>query len=239
MKVNKAWCFFEQSGTFKNEFIKLGIPAVDLDIQNNFGQTDYVIDLFAEIEKAYDDKPSIFDEIGENDLIMAFFPCIYFSQQNTVFFDGTNRNWKGKDSKYKAEQILLRSRERQHFYEFALKMFTVCDVRSLKLVVENPYTTMHYLYNNFPYKPSIIDKNRQLMGDYFKKPTQYWFVNCKPTNGRSLQEPTKKMTANGLPGHTGSLCDEDRSLISPDYARNFICDFILGKKQEIGQLTLF
>lgn len=49
----KAWCMFEQSGTFKNEFIKLGIPAVDLDIQNNFGQTDYVIDLFGEIEKEY------------------------------------------------------------------------------------------------------------------------------------------------------------------------------------------
>ena len=44
---------FEQSGTFKNEFIKLGIPAVDLDIQNNFGETDYVIDLFGEIEKEY------------------------------------------------------------------------------------------------------------------------------------------------------------------------------------------
>ena len=29
MKINKAWCFFEQSGTFKNEFIKLDIPAVD------------------------------------------------------------------------------------------------------------------------------------------------------------------------------------------------------------------
>ena len=50
---NKAWCMFEQSGTFKNEFIKLGIPAVDLDIQNNFGETDYVIDLFGEIEKEY------------------------------------------------------------------------------------------------------------------------------------------------------------------------------------------
>ena len=50
---NKAWCFFEQSGTFKNEFKKLGIDAVDLDIQNNFGETDYVIDSFAEIEKAY------------------------------------------------------------------------------------------------------------------------------------------------------------------------------------------
>ena len=48
-----AHCFFEQSGTFKNEFIKLGIPAADYDIQNNFGQTDHVIDLFAEIENAY------------------------------------------------------------------------------------------------------------------------------------------------------------------------------------------
>lgn len=44
---------FEQSGTFKQEFIKLGIPAIDLDIQNNFGQTDMQIDLFEQIEKAY------------------------------------------------------------------------------------------------------------------------------------------------------------------------------------------
>lgn len=235
----KVYCFFEQSGTFKNEFIKLGYEAYDYDIQNNFGQTDYVIDLFSEIEKAYDDKPSIFDNIKSDDLIVAFYPCIFFSQQNTTFFDGTNWNWKDKDCKYKAEQILLRSRERQHFYEVALKMFTVCDIRGLKLIVENPYTTIHYLYNNFPYKPSVIDKNRQLRGDYFKKPTQYWFVNCEHTNGRSLQNPTQKMTVNGLSGHTGSLCDEDRSLISPDYARNFICDFILGKKQETSQLSLF
>lgn len=49
----KIWLMFEQSGTFKNEFKKMGYEAVDLDIQNNFGQTDYQIDLFAEIEKAY------------------------------------------------------------------------------------------------------------------------------------------------------------------------------------------
>ena len=55
MKITgKVHCLFEQSGTFKNEFIKLGIPAEDYDIQNNFGQTDHVIDLFAEINKAYD-----------------------------------------------------------------------------------------------------------------------------------------------------------------------------------------
>ena len=49
----KVYCFFEQSGTFKQEFIKLGIPAEDYDIQNEFEQTDHVCDLFAEIEKAY------------------------------------------------------------------------------------------------------------------------------------------------------------------------------------------
>ena len=48
----KVHCFFEQSGTFKREFIKMGIPAEDYDIQNNFGETDHEIDLFAEIEKA-------------------------------------------------------------------------------------------------------------------------------------------------------------------------------------------
>ena len=50
----KAHCLFEQSGTFKREFIKLGIPAEDYDIQNNFGETDHQIDLFAEIENAYE-----------------------------------------------------------------------------------------------------------------------------------------------------------------------------------------
>ena len=62
--TGKVHCFFEQSGTFKNEFIKLGIPAEDYDIQNNFGETDNVVDLFKHIEDAYDGKPSLFDNIG-------------------------------------------------------------------------------------------------------------------------------------------------------------------------------
>lgn len=31
-------CFFEQLGTFKNEFKKLGFRAFDYDIQNNFSE---------------------------------------------------------------------------------------------------------------------------------------------------------------------------------------------------------
>lgn len=46
-------CFFEQSGTFKNEFKKLGYEAYDYDILNDFGETDYVVDLFKDIEEAY------------------------------------------------------------------------------------------------------------------------------------------------------------------------------------------
>lgn len=49
----KIHCFFEQSGTFKNEFKKLGYEAEDYDILNDFGETDNQIDLFSEIEKAY------------------------------------------------------------------------------------------------------------------------------------------------------------------------------------------
>lgn len=45
----KVHCLFEQSGTFKNEFKKLGIDAIDYDIQNEFGETDRVIDLFSQI----------------------------------------------------------------------------------------------------------------------------------------------------------------------------------------------
>ena len=59
----KVHLMFEQSGVFKNEFKKLGIPAFDYDIQNNFGETDHQIDLFKEIEDAYDGKPSLFDQI--------------------------------------------------------------------------------------------------------------------------------------------------------------------------------
>jgi len=49
MKINKVHCLFEQSGTFKNEFKKLGIDAEDYDIQNEFGETDHIIDIFSQI----------------------------------------------------------------------------------------------------------------------------------------------------------------------------------------------
>lgn len=233
-------CFFEQSGTFKNEFIKLGIPAMDYDIQDNFGQTDFVMDLFNEIETAYGGGISVFDSISSNDLIMALFPCIYFCENNVLYFTGLHRNLERMEAKDKADILMERSRSRQRFWEIALMLFTVCDTRGLRLVVENPSSGVHYLHNNFPYKAALVDHNRGKRGDFYNKPTQYWFINCSPTCGESFQAPTHhKRISSGHPGVHAGICSEDRSTISPDYARNFICDFILGKKQEHTTPTLF
>ena len=111
------------------------------------------------------------------------------------------------------------------------------------MIVENPYSGQHYLTlsQNFVMPATLIDHNRQLRGDYFKKPTQYWFVNCAPTYGFSEQNDKEKgktiMKAKGAA--SAGLCSEERSMISPDYARNFICDFIIGKEQAGSQMSLF
>lgn len=40
--------------------------------------------------------------------------------------------------------------------------------------------------------------------------------------------------------HTKDISITERSMISPNYARNFICDFILGKTQfDLPQMGLF
>ena len=119
----KVHCFFEQSGTFKNEFIKLGIPAEDYDIQDNFGQTDHTDDLFAAIETAYEGGASLFDNITPDDLIMAFFPCIYFSDMSEILH--TWGAYPGKTAKFATDQILKRSRNRQEFYELVVKLLAV------------------------------------------------------------------------------------------------------------------
>lgn len=55
----RAICLFEQSGTFKNEFKKLGVKAYDFDIQDKFNQTDFKVDLFNIIEKSYSGEKNI------------------------------------------------------------------------------------------------------------------------------------------------------------------------------------
>ena len=239
----KIHCFFEQSGTFKKEFQKLAYTAYDYDIQNEFGETDYVIDLFKEIENAYDNKPSIFDNITSNDLIMAFFPCIYFTgYTNPQYFTLGNKNYKNLTLREKLDKIIQRGKDRQYFYEMITKMVGVCLLRNLRIIIENPWSSngAHYLKDNFFKNPNLIDNNRTLRGDDFVKPTGYWFFNCEPTFGCSF-EPNKNhnIISKSKSSKMGRVCSTERSMINPKYARNFICDFILGKQQKHSLLNLF
>lgn len=236
----KAHCLFEQSGTFKREFIKLGIPAEDYDIQNNFGETDHIIDLFAEIEKAYEGGISLFDNMKKEDIIMAFFPCIYFCAFSQMAIDIRSRNYRKLTIKETTNAILERSHNREYFFSLAVKMLSIAMQRGLRLIMENPWSGQTFLKLNFILPPSLVDNDRTLRGDYFKKPTAYWFINCEPTYGYTQQKNTQpKRIIDMKKGATAGLCSEERSLISPDYARNFICDFLLAKPQVNTQLKLF
>lgn len=232
MTVNFAHCLFEQSGTFKKEFKRLGIGAWDYDIADDFGETDFQCDLFSQIELAYQGLPSVMDGISSDDLIIAFFPCTYFSSNNQMFFEGTNFAWRGLTMSEKLDKIIERAETRAYYYRVLLMFFKVLEVRQLRCIIENPYNAHHYWRFNLPYRPAVIDMNRRLRGDYFKKPTQYLFINCTPAANKSLQyDKPEKFVCN--------VDGVERSLISPDYAHNFICDQILGIDSGHTQPTLF
>ena len=238
----KVHCFFEQSGTFKREFIKLGIPAEDYDIQDNFGETDHTDDLFKAIEYAYDGKPSLFDNIGKDDLVMAFFPCIYFCAFSQVAINMGYTNYRNLTIKETTDAILERARNREYYFSLAVKMLSVAMQRGIRPIMENPWSEQTFLKANFILAPSLIDNNRMLRGDYRIKPTAYWFINSEPTHGftEQLDKISEKKThQTSRASKQAGLCSEERSMISPDYARNFICDFILGKEQIGSQLSIF
>lgn len=216
-------CLFEQSGTFKNEFKKLGYEAYDYDIQNEFNETDNVIDLFAEIEKAYNSEKSIFDNISKEDTIIAFFPCVRFENQIQMAFRGTQFQMKNWTDEQKLEYDLKLHRELSELYELITKLAIVCLRRKIPLIIENPYSETHYLTKYWAIPSSIIDKDRILRGDYYKKPTQYWFINREPNQNMILEAQilnTRKNIVNTKKGI-------ERSLISSDYANRFIREFII------------
>ena len=228
MKNKIFHCFFEQSGTFKNEFKKLGFESFDYDIQNEFNETDRVIDLFIEIEKAYEKKESIFDEISKEDTIVAFFPCVRFEDQIQMAFRGTQWQMKSWTEEQKLEYDLKLHKELSKFYGIITKLAIVCIRKKIPLIIENPYSTTHYLVKYWAIPYSILDMDRTRRGDYYKKPTQYWFINCKPKQNIILEAytiNTRKILEN-IHNKT------ERSLISRDYANRFIREFILDNTIE-------
>ena len=125
MEIKRAFCLFEQSGTFKNEFIKLGIPAEDFDILDEFGQTDHVVDLFQQIDAAYEKKQSLFDRIGPEDIVLAFFPCTRFEAQVQMWFAGTHYTAQKQNDLQKLQYVLKLHEELHFLYTMLCKLFII------------------------------------------------------------------------------------------------------------------
>lgn len=223
MKTNKVHIMFEQSATFKNEFNKLGYNATTYDIENQFNKTDNVVDLFKEIENAYDNKNSIFDNISSDDMIVAFYPCTWFSVQNELIYSKKVYNFRTWNDEKIDKYISKRKKERERVYSILLKFIHVVKRKNIKTVIENPYTRNYLLYQKEMKQPDLIIENRRVLGDYYIKPTMFYFYNFEPTfftdyirvNNESLKRVNDESGIN-------------RSLMHGDFANNFIRKYILG-----------
>lgn len=233
-----AHCLFEQSGTFKNEFKKLGYEAYDYDLLNEFEETDYQIDLFNEIEKAYEGEKSIFDNVTTEDIILAFFPCIRFENQIMLSFRGQAKQMKAWSEKQKMLYDMNLLGEVKHNYDIVNKLFMVCMDRNLRLVMENPYSEEHFLRRYWCIPPAIVDKDRRENGDYYAKPTQYWFVNMKPQNNFLMEPITynhlgekdaiRRLNSSMYADRFGKVSQKvARSMIHPEYASRFIRQYLI------------
>lgn len=178
---------------------------------------------------------SIFDKIKSDDLIMAFFPCIRFENQILLHFRGDVSQFKNKTIEEKLLYDMELQKELTHNYMLITKLVLVCLKKNIPLIIENPYSTQHYLHTHWALKPQVIDMNRRLRGDNFIKPTQYFFVNCEPKNNFIFEPQVIKELK-----ISNELRTVERSMISKEYANRFIREFILdGTPKEETKLSLF
>ena len=207
---------------------------------NEFNETDYQIDLFAEIENGYNGKPSIFDNFKTTDIIMAFFPCTRFENQIMLAFRGHLKQFKKWTTQQKIRYDMNLIEELKRNYLIVCKMFLICLDRGLKLVMENPYSEEHFLRRYWCVPATIIDKDRRDNGDYYAKPTQYWFVGFEPqynflaevlpNNCISGKDVIRKLNSSMYADKFGKVSLKvARSMIHPDYANRFIRQYIMNE----------
>lgn len=122
-------------------------------------------------------------------------------------------------------------------YKLVNKLFIVCIRKGLRLVMENPYSEEHFLRRYWCYLPAVIDRDRRDNGDYYKKPTQYWFLNMEPTNrflfeaipyhALECKDPIRHATKSQYEKTGAKSKKEARSMIHPDYANRFIRQYLI------------
>ena len=136
-------------------------------------------------------------------------------------------------------------------YDAVNKLFIVCMDRGLKLIMENPYSQEHFLRRYWCYKPAIIDNDRRENGDYYAKPTQFWFCNIEPKNNFLMDaivynhiDAIERLNQGMYAEHFGKVSLKvARSMIHPMYANRFIRRYLLDgepeNQEQTGQLNIF
>ena len=233
----KIWCLFEQSGTFKNEFKKFGFEAYDVDILNDFKQTDFEVDIFAHIKAESEilklnsqSENTLFSKIHADDLVFAFFPCTRFQTQTPLLSRGESYSQRGWDDLKKLDYSLKITSEMLHNYTHFVNLFKIAHAKGFKMIVENPYSKPNFLRDYFPIKPAVVILNRADYGDLYRKPTQFFFVNFTPSNNFELKSEGKsaKLSINKVRGADGVDRKTRRSMISAEFANRLIREFILS-----------
>lgn len=129
--------------------------------------------------------------------------------------------------KKKLEYSMSLHKELDDLYQLISMLVIVCINKKLQIVIENPYSAQHYLRQYWCVQPSLIDKDRTQDGDWYKKPTQYYFINNKPKNNlvfEPLQVVKRKRLKFDVRNQT------QRSMIHPQYADRFIRKYILDEE---------
>lgn len=177
----------------------------------------------------YEGKPSIFDDISQDDLIMSFFPCTRFESRIPLWFRGEAQQQKNWNLIQKLDYSMNLHDELHEFYLLFSKMFYIAETRGLQMIVENPYMQPHYLTTYFCVRPTLIDKDRTERGDYYQKPTQYWFINRNPRQNLVFEplDYVETKVISRVKKNDGISVKTQRSMIHPQYANRFIREFIL------------
>lgn len=237
----KFHCLFEQSGTFKNVFKSHGHEAWDYDILNNYGQTDFKIDLFNEIQVAYNkltqdkewlikyyelDYITIFDKMKpETDFIIAFYPCTMFTDLNENQFRMIYGKANPTIDKVCVERTLKRIQDRANYFSLWNKFCFICQELKIPTIIENPIgnNKRNYLKLYSAWQPKYDEPDRTRFGDKFRKPTHYFAINFDMVENFQMYDKEWFNTATIL---SSGLSRVERSEITPRYADNFYKRFL-------------